>query len=192
VFNLRIDDDTMRLRLGARADNDWPLGPEGVELMLALNRSDEGPAGAIDIDATRPLSQVVDEVLRLANCSATNHAQPVPWARRGSATFVLREDRQEVARIDYSWSGDVLRALLTYLAEQGIDLKHSVTSDDRERYLARLDPSAFDGETLRRYYEELNGVQAAGVGYAMLDGVALLRDSLAPLRPGIVGLIVIG
>lgn len=65
VFNLRIDDDTMRRRLQARTDDDWPLGQEGVELMLERNRSDEGPAGAIAIDATRSLNQVVDELLGL-------------------------------------------------------------------------------------------------------------------------------
>src|SRR5450759_1610149 len=54
IFNLRTDDD-------------WPLGQEGVEIMLRLNRSDEKPAGAIDVDATQPLNQVVDELLRLAN-----------------------------------------------------------------------------------------------------------------------------
>jgi hypothetical protein len=67
IFNLRIDDDTMRRRLQERTDDDWPLGQEGVELMLRLNRSDEKPAGAIDVDATQPLNQVVDELLRLAN-----------------------------------------------------------------------------------------------------------------------------
>src|SRR3954453_23855682 len=67
VFNLRIDDDTMRRRLQERTDDDWPLGQEGVELMLRLNWSDERPAGAIDIDATQPLDQVVGELLRLAN-----------------------------------------------------------------------------------------------------------------------------
>jgi gluconate kinase len=67
VFNLRIDDDTMRRRLAARTADDWPLGQQGVELMLELNRRDEGPAGAIDVDASRPLDQVVDEVLRLAS-----------------------------------------------------------------------------------------------------------------------------
>jgi gluconate kinase len=66
IFKLRIDDDTMRRRLQERTDDDWPLGQEGVELMLELNRSDEGPAGAIDVDATQPLNQVVDELLRLA------------------------------------------------------------------------------------------------------------------------------
>jgi gluconate kinase len=69
IFNLRIDDDTMRRRLQARTDDDWPLGREGVERMLALNRGGERPDGAIDVDATQPLHQVVDEVLRLAKCT---------------------------------------------------------------------------------------------------------------------------
>ncbi len=68
VFNLRIDDDTMRRRLEARTDGDWPLGQEGVEVMLTLNRSNERPPGAIDVDATQPLPQVVDELVRLASC----------------------------------------------------------------------------------------------------------------------------
>src|SRR4051812_24798992 len=66
IFNLRIDNDTMRRRLQERTDDDWPLGQEGVELMLRLNRSAERPAGAIDVDATRPLDRVVDDLLRLA------------------------------------------------------------------------------------------------------------------------------
>ena len=57
----------MRRRLGARTDDDWPLGQGGVELMLELNRSGERPAGAIDIDATKPLDQVVDELLRFVD-----------------------------------------------------------------------------------------------------------------------------
>ena len=67
IFNLRIDDDTMRRRLQKRTADDWELGPEAIELMLELNRSGEKPAGAVDVDATQPLNQVVDELLRLAN-----------------------------------------------------------------------------------------------------------------------------
>jgi len=80
VFNLRIDEDTMRRRLQARTTDDWTLVPDPddydvalaamIELMLELNRSDEKPAGAIDVDATQPLDQVVDELLRLANESS--------------------------------------------------------------------------------------------------------------------------
>ncbi len=76
VFNLRIDDDTMRRRLEARTEDDWSLGQAGVELMLELNRSDEGPAGAIDVDAAQALDHVVDELLRLAG---------VPRAEGGAA-----------------------------------------------------------------------------------------------------------
>ena len=100
---------------------------------------------------------------------------------------------------------------MPYLDEQGIDLLHSdhdevastlsqtregsvfvLTSDHRERYLARLDPSAFDGAVLRRYYEEFNETAAEGVDYAMLDGIAFFRDTLAPLESAIVAVFIIG
>ena len=67
VFNLRIDDETMRRRLQERTDNDFGKQPEEVEIMLTLNRRDEKPAGAIDVDATQPLNHVVDELLRLTH-----------------------------------------------------------------------------------------------------------------------------
>ena len=67
VFNLRIDDETMRRRLQERTDNDFGKQPEEVEIMLKLDRRDEKPAGAIDVDVTQPLNQVVDELLRLAD-----------------------------------------------------------------------------------------------------------------------------
>jgi hypothetical protein len=79
VFNLRIDDETMRRRLQERIVNDFgklpprnermwtPMQPEEVEHTLKLNRSDEKPVGAINIDATQPLNEVVDELLRLTN-----------------------------------------------------------------------------------------------------------------------------
>jgi hypothetical protein len=75
IFNLRIDDDTMRRRLHVRTPDDWDLGSDDryeellamtIERMLELNRSDEKPARAIDLDGTQPLNQLVDELLRLA------------------------------------------------------------------------------------------------------------------------------
>jgi AAA domain-containing protein len=242
VFNLRIDDDTMRRRLEERTNNEFGKRTEELELMLRLNRSDEKPAGAVDVDATRPLRQVVDELLRLANCrTAGSESRLTPWSRRGSAigrSFVIPESalqilqaaagqqkridrgadefwevlgRETITRIEYGWSGHALATLLQYLDEQGIDLMHSdhdpmastssqtragavfvLTSDHRERYLARLDPSAFDGEVLRSYYEELNEMSADGVDYALLDGIAFFRDTLAPLRPTIVAVFIIG
>jgi hypothetical protein len=233
IFNLRIDDDTMRRRLQERTNNEFGKQSEEVELMLRLNRSDEKPAGAIDVDATEPLDQVVDEVLRLANCRTTSDSTPTPWSKRGSTigrSFVISESalpivqaaaspdefwdvlgRETSTRLEYAWSGDVLAALLPYLDEQGIDLLHSdhdevastlsqtressvlvFTSDHHKRCLARLDPSAFDGAVLRRYYEEVNRTAAEGVEYALLDGIAFLRDTLAPLEAAIVAVFIIG
>jgi gluconate kinase len=242
IFNLRIDDDTMRRRLQERTNNEFGKQPEEVELMLRLNRSDEKPAGAIDVDATQPLGQVVDELLRLANCRAATSATLTPWSKRGSAigqSFVISESalpivqaaacpqkriirgtsdefwdalgRETITRIEYAWSGYVLATLLPYLNEQGIDLMHSdhdevastisqtragsvfvLTSDHRERYLARLDPIEFDGAVLRRYYEEFNETASEGVDYAMLDGIAFFRDTLAPLESAIVAVFIIG
>jgi gluconate kinase len=242
IFNLRIDDDTMRRRLQERTNNEFGKQPEEVELMLRLNRSDEKPAGAIDVDATQPLDQVVDELLRLANCRPVSDSALTPWSTRGSAigqSFVISESalpivqaaasprkrivrgtsdefwgvlgRETITRIEFAWSGYVLATLLPYLDEQGIDLMHSdhdevastisqtregsvfvLTSDHRKRYLARLDPIAFDGAVLRRYYEEFNETAAEGVDYAMLDGIAFLRDTLAPLESAIVAVFIIG
>jgi len=228
VFNLRIDDDTMRRRLQERNNNDFGKEPGELELMLALNRSDEKPAGAIDVDGTQPLDEVVDEVLRLADCERVASESTLPrWSKRASAigeSFVIPESalrasadfwdvlRREIgSRSEFSWSGDVLATLLAYLDEQGIGLAHSdhdelastlsrarggsvfvLTPVHRDRYLARLDPSAFDGAALRRYYEELNETAAEGVGYAMLDGIAFFRDTLAPLDSAIVAVFIIG
>jgi len=242
IFNLRIDDDTMRRRLQERTNNEFGKQPDEVELMLRLNRSDEKPAGAIDVDATQPLRQVVDEVLRLADCGTVNSdARLTPWSKRASAigqSFVISESalptvqaaasprkrirgasdefwdvlgRETITRIEYAWAGSILATLLPYLDEQGIDLLHSdhdevasaisqtregsvlvLTSDQRERYSARLDPSRFDGAVLRRYYEELNETAAEDVDYAMLDGIAFFRDTLAPLDSAIVAVCTIG
>src|SRR3954469_12890025 len=102
IFNLRIDDDTMRRRLQERTNNDFGKQPEEVELMLRLNRSDEQPAGAIDIDATQPLEQVVDELLRLANCrTVPSDSTLTPWSKRGSAigqSFVISESALPIVK----------------------------------------------------------------------------------------------
>ena len=55
IFNLRIDDDTLRRRLQERTNNDFGKQPEELELVLTLNRRGEGPAGAIDL-RRRPTS----------------------------------------------------------------------------------------------------------------------------------------
>jgi gluconate kinase len=102
IFNLRIDDDTMRRRLQERTNNDFGKQPEELELMLTLNRSDEKPAGAINVDATQPLHRVVDELLRLANCRAVaSDSRLTPWSKRGSAigqSFVIAESALQIVQ----------------------------------------------------------------------------------------------
>src|SRR6267142_620176 len=102
VFNLRIDDDTIRRRLDERTNNEFGKQPEEVELMLRLNRSDEKPAGAIDVDATQPLPRVVDELLRLAHCrTARSDSWLTPWSKRGSAigqSFVISESALQIVQ----------------------------------------------------------------------------------------------
>jgi hypothetical protein len=139
-------------------------------------------------------------------------ALPIVLAAAGGPPDELWDvlGRETITRFEYAWSSDVLAALLAYLAEQGIDLTSDhdeaasaitqtragsvvvLTSDHRERYGARLDPTAFDGADLRRYYEELNATAAEGVDYAMLDGVAFLRDTLEPLEPALVAVLIVG
>jgi gluconate kinase len=63
IFNLEIDDKTMRRRLLERTNNDFGKKPEEIQLMLELNRKGDKPAGAIDINANQELNQVVDEIL---------------------------------------------------------------------------------------------------------------------------------
>jgi membrane protein YqaA with SNARE-associated domain len=45
---------------------------------------------------------------------------------------------------------------------------------------------------LRSYYEEFNEMAAEGVDYALLDGIAFFRDTLAPLRSETVAVLIIG
>lgn len=210
VFNLRIGDDTMRRRLEERTNNDFGKRLEELELMLRLNRSGARPADAVDVEATRPLEDVVDEVLRLAGCGDAER-EPTPWSRGESPigeSFVIpagalpgsSDGRDAVARLEYAWAGSLLPTLLQYLREHGVDLGRSghddaaivLTPDHRARYLARLDPSDYDEAVLRRWYEERKGTTAEGVGYALLDGIAFLRDTLAPLDPALVAVLLIG
>lgn len=66
IFNLCIDDATMKKRLKDRTNNDFGKKAEEFNLMLELNRKNEKPKNAIDIDATRPLEEVVDTILEQA------------------------------------------------------------------------------------------------------------------------------
>ena len=68
VFVLDVDLDTLRQRLDDRPDSEWGGGrPVDRELIERLHRTKEDlPPNGIPIDATAPIEQVVDQILRRA------------------------------------------------------------------------------------------------------------------------------
>jgi thymidylate kinase len=67
VFVLEIDAATLRRRLDERPQGEWGAKPAERELVERLHRTKEDvPPNATVIDATAPLADVVDEILRLA------------------------------------------------------------------------------------------------------------------------------
>ena len=70
VFVLEVDPDTLNRRLNERPDSEWGGGqPPKRELIWRLHQTKEDlPKNCISIDASAPLAQVVDEILR--HCEA--------------------------------------------------------------------------------------------------------------------------
>lgn len=67
VFVLDLDRDTLSRRLATRGDDEFGGAPEERELVLRVHASGEDlPPGGILVDATAPLEEVVDEILRRA------------------------------------------------------------------------------------------------------------------------------
>ena len=67
VFVLEVDRDTLGARLDVRPADEFGARPEERELVLSVHATREDlPAVGTSIDATRPLAEVVDEILRLA------------------------------------------------------------------------------------------------------------------------------
>ena len=67
VFLLDVDLDTLLRRLGERAPGEWGRQPSERSLVIRLHRTREDlPRGGVVVDATRPLADVVDEIVRLA------------------------------------------------------------------------------------------------------------------------------
>jgi hypothetical protein len=119
-------------------------------------------------------------------------------------------ERESTSQLSYRWSGYVLATLLAYLDEKGIRLMHSgydetstylsltrsgtifvLTPEQRDLYFERLDPESFDGDDLRRYYEEFTETDAEGVEEPMLGGVRFLRDTLGALGGSTVAVLVL-
>ncbi|GAB3416553.1 P-loop nucleotide/nucleoside kinase family protein [Flindersiella endophytica] len=69
-FTLRIDSETMRHRLLTRTNNDFGKDPAELAEQLELNArvvEDAERTGCIVVDATRPVEEVADEIVRMAS-----------------------------------------------------------------------------------------------------------------------------
>jgi len=65
VFVLEVDLATLHRRLDERQPGEWGAAPGERDLVVRLHRTKEDvPATGVVIDATRPLDEVVDEILR--------------------------------------------------------------------------------------------------------------------------------
>ena len=65
VFVLDVDLDTLHRRLDDRPQDEWGSKPSERALIVRLHRTREDvPRTGVVIDATRPLTEVVDEILR--------------------------------------------------------------------------------------------------------------------------------
>ena len=68
VFVLEVDLDTLNRRLAARPEDEWGGRESEREFVARLHKTKEDiPKNAIIIDATAPLSRVVDVILENAN-----------------------------------------------------------------------------------------------------------------------------
>jgi broad-specificity NMP kinase len=68
VFVLEVDIDTLQRRLDERPDSEWGGGePVERELVVRFHQTKADiPQNGISIDATAPITQVVDEIVRRA------------------------------------------------------------------------------------------------------------------------------
>ena len=77
VFVLEIDLDTLNRRLDQRPEDEFGAQQSERELIVRLHRTKEDtPRNGILIDATAPLSHVVDEIVRHAKTIDSNNADP--------------------------------------------------------------------------------------------------------------------
>ncbi len=77
VFVLEIDTDTLNRRLGQRPEDEFGAQQAERDLVARLHRTGEDtPKGGIRIDATRPLAQVVDEIVSHATAIANTSSDP--------------------------------------------------------------------------------------------------------------------
>jgi hypothetical protein len=69
VFVLTVDRETLERRLDERPAGEFGAVPDERALVLRLHRTQEDVPSGTAIDATRPLGQVVDEIVRRADAA---------------------------------------------------------------------------------------------------------------------------
>ena len=77
VFVLEIDSETLNRRLDQRPDDEFGAQQSERDLIVRLHQTKEDtPKNGILINATAPLAQVVDEIVRRAKAIDSNTADP--------------------------------------------------------------------------------------------------------------------
>ncbi len=88
VFHLQLDAATLRARLARRvvpdrsrigpaAERNWtPMTEDEVRATLALHARGDAPTGAVGVDATLPVRDLVDRLLQLASPPARDRDRP--------------------------------------------------------------------------------------------------------------------
>jgi hypothetical protein len=66
VFVLQVDRSTLEQRLDQRPDDEWGSAPDERALVLRVHQTGEDTPTGTPIDATAPLADVVDAILRRA------------------------------------------------------------------------------------------------------------------------------
>lgn len=181
VVVLQVDGDTLVRRLDQRPADEWGAQPAERELVLRLHREQAPPAPGTAVDATAPLEDVVDEVLRRAR---TGPRRPGGLSTRQAYDAVA----VDYARLlpDLSVEAPLDRAVLAAFAEGLAPDPTALVADvgcgtgrltahlhDRGLRMIGLDLSPGMAAVARRTHE--------GLPFAAADAAAL------PLRTGALG-----
>lgn len=86
VFVLQIDRATLEQRLDGRPADEWGAQPDERALVLRLHETGEDIPTGTPIDATAPLAEVVDEILRLARATPARDRARDAVAPQGGGT----------------------------------------------------------------------------------------------------------
>lgn len=64
MFVLHVDADTLQDRLDQRPDDEWGRKTRGASTRPRLHATKEDTPSGVALDATRPLGEVIDDILR--------------------------------------------------------------------------------------------------------------------------------